>query len=111
MKYFGTDGIRGIPFESLDENLIRKIGNACITHGIKKCVLGYDTRESSVDLSNFSHNFLALALSEKSLNIIPLLGLTLTPFIIFGSFKGLAATKSILVASECLLKSKQVLSA
>ena len=52
IKYFGTDGIRGIPFESLDENLIRKIGNACITLGIKKCVLGYDTRESSPKISN-----------------------------------------------------------
>ena len=52
MKYFGTDGIRGIVSEKIDEKLLKKVANAIIAyynkHKLRKVLLiGNDTRISS----------------------------------------------------------------
>mgnify|MGYP002707568032 FL=1 len=52
MKYFGTDGIRGIVGEKLNEQLIKKLGKALVrfykTHNLPaKLIVGNDTRQSS----------------------------------------------------------------
>lgn len=52
MKYFGTDGIRGVVGKSLNERLIRKIGLGIVrlfnqTKEKKKIVIGNDSRISS----------------------------------------------------------------
>lgn len=52
-KYFGTDGIRGIAYEDLNLEFVKSVG-----YSISKLkpnpriIVGYDTRESSVDLLN-----------------------------------------------------------
>lgn len=52
MKYFGTDGIRGIVGEKLDEHLIKKLGKALVrfykSNNLQpKLIVGNDTRISS----------------------------------------------------------------
>ena len=52
MKYFGTDGIRGIVGEKLNEKLIKKLGKALVhyykAHKLsQKLVVGNDTRNTS----------------------------------------------------------------
>ncbi len=52
MKYFGTDGIRGIVGEKLNEQLIKKLGKALVrfykTHNLPaNLIVGNDTRQSS----------------------------------------------------------------
>jgi len=47
MKYFGTDGIRGIFGDDLTIELASKVANAIVTYKPKKIIVGYDTRESS----------------------------------------------------------------
>jgi len=49
MKYFGTDGIRGRVSELLTQEFVERMGHAIATYkqGIKSCVIGCDTRESS----------------------------------------------------------------
>lgn len=52
MKYFGTDGIRGIVGEKLNEQLIKKLGKALVrfykTHNLpSKLIVGNDSRISS----------------------------------------------------------------
>lgn len=46
MKYFGTDGVRGIPNQKLNLNLITSIGRALITLDNPTVIVGTDTRES-----------------------------------------------------------------
>lgn len=46
MKYFGTDGIRGIPNQKLNLNLITAVGKALVTLKLPNVVVGTDTRES-----------------------------------------------------------------
>ncbi|HPG44019.1 MAG TPA: hypothetical protein PLJ98_09460 [Acholeplasmataceae bacterium] len=52
-KYFGTDGIRGIAFEKLNNKLAFRVGQA-IAHVLKpdRVVIGMDTRLSSPMLSH-----------------------------------------------------------
>ena len=47
MKYFGTDGIRGIVNKDLTIELLMKIGKTLRVLNIDKIYIGYDTRESS----------------------------------------------------------------
>lgn len=47
MKYFGTDGIRGIVNEDLKIELLMKIGQALSSLNIDKIYIGYDTRNSN----------------------------------------------------------------
>lgn len=52
-KYFGTDGIRGVAFEFLNEKLAFKIGQALsIAFEEKEVVIGCDTRASSMTLAH-----------------------------------------------------------
>ena len=56
-KLFGTDGIRGIAYDFLDENLSFKVGSALgaiLSNNNKKIkvVIGYDTRESKDMISS-----------------------------------------------------------
>lgn len=46
MKYFGTDGIRGVAYEFLTEELAYKVGTSLSTLGLSNVVVGRDTRES-----------------------------------------------------------------
>lgn len=46
MKYFGTDGIRGIPNQKLNIEFITSIGRALATLNLPSIIVGTDTRES-----------------------------------------------------------------
>lgn len=47
-KYFGTDGIRGIAYEKLDERLAFRVGQGLSkAFDMKDVVIGHDTRQSS----------------------------------------------------------------
>lgn len=76
-KYFGTDGIRGIAFEKLDQTLAFKVGQA-IGHVLKplEVVIGMDTRQSSPMLAySIANGLLTLGVNVK------LAGVTSTPMI------------------------------
>ncbi|MDL2292020.1 phosphoglucosamine mutase [Acholeplasma sp. OttesenSCG-928-E16] len=77
MKYFGTDGIRGIAFKKLNSNLAYRVGQAIGFH-VKpnRIVIGCDTRESS-NLLSYS---VALGLINSGVNII-FLGIVSTPIV------------------------------
>lgn len=45
-KYFGTDGIRGVAYEFLNEELAFKVGTSLSALNLKNVVVGRDTRES-----------------------------------------------------------------
>jgi len=48
LKYFGTDGIRGVALEKLNSELAFKIGLSIVSHfKVDSVVIGMDTRESS----------------------------------------------------------------
>lgn len=46
MKYFGTDGIRGIPNQKLNVEFIVKVGRALSILKLDHIIVGTDTRES-----------------------------------------------------------------
>ena len=52
MKYFGTDGIRGVAYSELTLDIAYKVGEAMSLLGLRKLVVGSDTRESSEDIKN-----------------------------------------------------------
>ena len=52
MKYFGTDGIRGVFGEDLTLELASKTARAMVTYAPKKIVIGRDTRESGLAIVN-----------------------------------------------------------
>ena len=71
-KYFGTDGIRGIAFEKLDNTLAFKVGQA-IGHVLKPevVVIGMDTRQSSPMLGySIANGLLALGINVKFSGIV-----------------------------------------
>ena len=47
MKYFKTDGIRGKVNESIDSSIMFNLGRSLNLLPFSKCLIGYDTRESS----------------------------------------------------------------
>jgi phosphoglucosamine mutase len=72
MKYFGTDGIRGIAFEKLDSELAYKVGQA-IAHVFKPeiVVIGMDTRESSPMLAySIANGLLALGVNVDFAGVV-----------------------------------------
>ena len=81
MKYFGTDGIRGIPNQKLTVELVTKLGSALMSLGSKDVVLATDTRLSKDMLSNaISAGALAAGLNVHFLGVIP------TPALIYYSY-------------------------
>ena len=51
-KYFGTDGIRGEAYKDITESLAKKVGQSLGVLKSNKCIVGMDTRESSLTLKN-----------------------------------------------------------
>ncbi|MDE6660963.1 MAG: hypothetical protein K2J93_03960 [Anaeroplasmataceae bacterium] len=76
MKYFGTDGIRGIPNQKLSYELLGSIGKALAGLGISNVIVGTDTRQSKDMLA---YALIAGALSQglnvEYVEIIPTPGL------------------------------------
>lgn len=81
MKYFGTDGIRGIPNEKLTIDLVTKLGSALKVLGNKDIVLATDTRLSKDMLSSaITAGSLAAGLNVHFVGVIP------TPALIYYSY-------------------------
>ena len=76
MKYFGTDGIRGIVNKDLTIELLQKIGRAISILNIKEIYIGYDTRESN----NLVLTSLVSGMLSKGINVINV-GLVSTPLL------------------------------
>ena len=82
MKYFGTDGIRGVPNVKLTVDLVYKLGAALKSLGSKDIVLATDTRLSKDMLANaLSAGALSMGLNIHFLGVIP------TPALIYTSLK------------------------
>ena len=82
MKYFGTDGIRGVPNEKLTVDLVTKLGSALTALGNTEVVLATDTRLSKDMLANaISAGALASGLNIHFIGVVP------TPALIYYSFK------------------------
>ncbi len=81
MKYFGTDGIRGIPNEKLTIDLVTKLSSALKVLGNKDIVLATDTRLSKDMLSSaITAGSLASGLNVHFVGVIP------TPALIYYSY-------------------------
>ncbi|MBR6071938.1 MAG: hypothetical protein IKP77_03785 [Acholeplasmatales bacterium] len=81
MKYFGTDGIRGVPNEKLTVDLVTKLGAALKELGNKKVVLATDTRLSKDMLASaISCGALANGLDVLYIGVVP------TPALIYYSY-------------------------
>lgn len=81
MKYFGTDGIRGIPNKELTVELAVRIGRAVSVLGCKEVVIATDTR--------ISKDMLAYALASGAMSkglTVHFAGVLPTPAIIYSSY-------------------------
>lgn len=82
MKYFGTDGIRGIPNEKLTVELVIRLGKALGKLGNKEVCIGCDTRVSKDMLAyGVASGAMAAGLKVHYLGVLP------TPGLIYYSFK------------------------
>ena len=94
MKYFGTDGIRGIPGEKLTVELVTRLGSALKSLGNKDIVLATDTRISKDMLASaISAGALASGMNVHYYGVIP------TPALIYYSHK-LKMTGVMITASH-----------
>ena len=81
MRYFGTDGIRGEAYTKLTLELAYKVGRSLSLLNIDNLVVGYDTRESSVDLANkLIEGAISVGLNVINFNVLP------TPALILESY-------------------------
>lgn len=81
MKYFGTDGIRGIPNEKLNVNLLTRLGQGLAKLNNNTVSIATDTRISKDMISScVSGGALSMNLNVKMLGIIP------TPALIYYSY-------------------------
>ncbi len=81
MKYFGTDGIRGVPNQKLTVELVTRLGSALKVLGNKDIVVATDTRLSKDMLSNaIIAGALASGLNVHFVGVIP------TPALIYYSY-------------------------
>ncbi len=80
MKYFGTDGIRGIPGETLSYSFIEKLGNSLLILNQKKIYISMDTRLSSP----LVFDALAKGITTAGMDVYNL-GISTTPSLIFYS--------------------------
>lgn len=81
MKYFGTDGIRGIPNKKLTIELVTKLGTALRTLGVKDVVIATDTRVSK--------DMLAYAVASGAMSkglTVHFAGVIPTPALIYYSY-------------------------
>ncbi len=81
MKYFGTDGIRGVPNEKLTIELVTKIGESLSLLGNNDLVIATDTRISK-DMLAYS---LAGAAMSRGINV-HFMGVIPTPALIYYSY-------------------------
>ncbi len=94
MKYFGTDGIRGVADEFVTEALAFRVGQTLKTLKVKKVVIGRDTRESGQRLAK------QIALGAQDQGLLTLdLGIVSTPMLAYISSK-LAMTGVMITASH-----------
>ena len=82
MKYFGTDGIRGKAYETLNESLAIKVGKSLSLIDSELVIIGYDTRQSNHMLAN-GIALGALSVNKKVIDV----GVIPTPGIAFNSIK------------------------
>lgn len=81
MKYFGTDGIRGIPNEKLTIDLVTRVGMALSLLPSKTVVIATDTRISKDMLSlALASGCLSRGLMVKHIGVVP------TPALIYYSY-------------------------
>ena len=81
LKYFGTDGIRGVPNQKLTIDLVTKLGSALKVLGNSEVVLATDTRLSKDMLAQaISCGALAAGLNVHYIGVIP------TPALIYYSY-------------------------
>lgn len=81
MKYFGTDGIRGIPNEKLTIDLVTKLGMALASLNSKEVVIATDTRVSK-DMLAYA---IASGCMSRGMNVI-FAGVMPTPTLIYYSY-------------------------
>ncbi len=82
MKYFGTDGIRGIPNEKLTVELVIRLGKALRKLGNKEVCIATDTRISKDMLAyGVATGAMAVGLKVSYLGVLP------TPGLIYYSLK------------------------
>ncbi len=82
MKYFGTDGIRGIPNEKLTVELVVRLGKALCKLGNKEVCIATDTRISKDMLAyGVASGAMAAGLKVNYLGVLP------TPGLIYYSYK------------------------
>lgn len=76
MKYFGTDGIRGIPNKSLNNELVYKIGRSLKILNCNKVYIATDTRNSKDMLvSSFASGCMSVGINVYYLGVLPTPGL------------------------------------
>ena len=81
MKYFGTDGIRGVAYKELSVDLAYKVGESLGLFNIDKLVIGIDTRESSRALADsLIKGALKVGINVFDLGVIPTPGLILESY-------------------------------
>lgn len=81
MKYFGTDGIRGIAYKELSLDLAYKVGSSLGLLNIPKLVIGLDTRESSRNIADsLIKGALSVGIDVIDLDVLP------TPALILESY-------------------------
>ncbi|MBQ9520818.1 MAG: hypothetical protein IJR67_04995 [Acholeplasmatales bacterium] len=81
MKYFGTDGIRGVPNQKLKVDLVTKLGMALKVLGNKDLVIATDTRLSKDMLSSaITAGALSMGINVHFVGVIP------TPALIYYSY-------------------------
>lgn len=79
MHYFGTDGIRGIPHETLSMELMKRVGYAvALNNPGKNIFIAYDTRATSIDIKRA----LVAGISLKTTKVFDGL-ITTTPALVF----------------------------
>lgn len=81
MKYFGTDGIRGVPNQKLTVDLVTKLGMALKVLGNNDLVIATDTRLSKDMLSSaITAGALSMGINVHFVGVIP------TPALIYYSY-------------------------
>ena len=82
MKYFGTDGIRGLVNKKITSSLAYRLGQSLVKLDCDRVVIGTDTTESK-DMLAFS---VAAGAMSVGLKVI-MAGIVPTPALIYYSFK------------------------
>lgn len=90
MKYFGTDGIRGIINKDLNSDLIYHIGRSLKVLNVDKIYIGYDTRESNI----YVFNLLVSGILSVGIDVVDS-GIVSTPSLVYFSNKHNACTLMI----------------